>query len=375
MTEKYPPNSTNSPGLPNPPTYLIETESEVQPEGQPQVLARGKPDTQQAEQPGGELVPAPSHRQPPADQHPARVYLASLSAGSRPAMRGSLQVVAELLTSGRCGWETMPWQLLRVQHTQALRSELADRYAAATANKMLAALRGVLRAAWELNQIDTDSYQRAVSVRAVRGETVPRGRSITKGELRALFGVCLRDRTPMGARDAALLAVLYGSGLRRAEAAALDVTDYEYEYEAESGSGSDFRVRRTAGESRQGEQRADLLHRGGRAAVALGMAQGACRSGCSPISRPAVPPHGEGWQDQAAAAPPRCSLDTGHCAEESQGSGGQAPDAPRFPQDHDRGPAGRGGGHCDGAEARRTRTGDHHRPLRQARRGGEGQSR
>jgi integrase len=121
----------------------------------------------------------------------------------------------------------MPWHLLRVQHTQALRAELADRYASATANKMLAAVRGTLRAAWELGQVDTDSYHRAVSVRAVRGQTVPRGRSIPRGELRALFAACLRDRSPIGARDAALLAVLYGSGLRRAEAAALDVSDYD----------------------------------------------------------------------------------------------------------------------------------------------------
>jgi integrase len=87
----------------------------------------------------------------------------------------------------------------------------------------------VLRSAWELGQMDTDSYHRAISVRAARGETVPRGRSISKGELRALFSACLRDATPIGVRDAALLAVLYGSGLRRAEAAALDVADYDPE--------------------------------------------------------------------------------------------------------------------------------------------------
>ena len=216
------------------PTYIIETHPRAQFD------------------PG--LLPIPTPQQPRADQHPARAYLASLAQGSRPAMRGSLQVIAELLTSGRCSWETMPWHMLRVQHTQGIRSELADRYAASTSNKMLAALRGVLRAAWELGQIDTEPYQRAVSVRAVRGETVPRGRSISKGELRALFASCLQDRSLIGARDAALLAVLYGSGLRRAEAAALDVGDYNPEagsLHVRVGKGNKERVCYTATGERQ----------------------------------------------------------------------------------------------------------------------------
>jgi integrase len=199
--------------------------------------------------PTSEMALIPARRQTPPDRHPALVYLASLAPGSRPAMKGSLQVIAELLTSGRCTWETMPWHLLRVQHTQALRANLAGRYAASTANKMLAALRGVLRSAWELGQIDTDAYQRAGSVRAVRGETVPRGRSISEGELRALFESCRRDHSPIGARDAALLGVLYGSGLRRAEAAALDVSDYDPEagsLRVRTGKGNKERICYTA---------------------------------------------------------------------------------------------------------------------------------
>src|SRR5436305_763773 len=206
--------------------------------------ARRKPD----------LAPMPTDQQLPADQHAAFVYLASLAPGSRRGVRSSLQVCAELLSSGRCDWQTLPWQALGPQHTQALRSELADRYAAATANKMLASVRGVLRAAWELGQIDTDRYQRAIGFRAVRGQTLPRGRSISQGELRALFSNCLRDKTPLGLRDAALLAVLYGSGLRRAEVTALDVADYDREtgsLTVRAGKGNKARVSYTSAGERQ----------------------------------------------------------------------------------------------------------------------------
>src|SRR5438477_12880557 len=83
-----------------------------------------------------------------ADRHPAAVYLASLAPGSRRTMRQALDAVAGLLTSGQATAETLEWAALRYQHTQAVRAALAARYAPATANKTLAALRGVLREAW-----------------------------------------------------------------------------------------------------------------------------------------------------------------------------------------------------------------------------------
>jgi site-specific recombinase XerD len=117
----------------------------------------------------------------------------------------------------------LPWAALRYQHTQALRAALAQRYAPASVNKHLAALRGVLTEAWRLGLVSAEDYHRAADVAGVRGERLAAGRGLSGGELRALFGACARDQSPAGARDAALLAVLYGGGLRRSEAVALAV--------------------------------------------------------------------------------------------------------------------------------------------------------
>ena len=171
----------------------------------------------------------------PADEQPGAVYLASLSVGSRRTMRAALHTVATLLTGGRCDAFSLQWGALRYQHAAAVRAILAERYAPATANKMLAALRGVLKAAWRLGQIPTDEYQRAVDLAPVRGETLPRGRALAAGEMRALFALCWEEKgkdgrqKPAGTRDAAFLGVLYGGGLRRAEVVALEAKDYDAE--------------------------------------------------------------------------------------------------------------------------------------------------
>jgi len=165
----------------------------------------------------------------PPDQLPARVYLARLGGGSRRTMRTALDTMAALLTAGRCDADTVDWSRLRYQHTAALRAALGARYRPATANKHLAALRGVLREAWQLGQMTAEQYHRAGSLRTVRATTLPRGRALGAGELRALFRVCRADQRPSGIRDAALLALLYGAGLRRSEVVALDGAGYDRE--------------------------------------------------------------------------------------------------------------------------------------------------
>src|SRR5580658_3167513 len=81
------------------------------------------------------------------DRHPAAVYLARLAPGSRRTMRAALQTMAGILSGGMLDALSIDWSGVRYQHTAALRSHLAEKYAPATANKMLSALRGVLQEA------------------------------------------------------------------------------------------------------------------------------------------------------------------------------------------------------------------------------------
>ena len=164
----------------------------------------------------------------PLDQRPAAVYLAGLNTeASRRTMRQALDTIAYLLSDGQADALALPWWEMRFQHAQAVRAKLATLYRPATTNKMLSALRGVLKAAWKLGQMDAEACRLAASVRNVKGETLPAGRAITSGELSALLDAC--DQSAGGVRDAAMIAVLYSCGLRRAELVTLDIEDYDVE--------------------------------------------------------------------------------------------------------------------------------------------------
>lgn len=161
-----------------------------------------------------------------SNQNPAVVYLARLSLGSRPAMARALDMIAQIVTDDEeADRNDVPWHAIRCQHTEAIRSVLAERYAHSTANKMLSALRQTLKAAWKLGLMSAEEYHQAASVESVNGETVPAGRVVAGGELVALLDTC--DQKPVGIRDAAVLSLLYSAGLRRAEVVGLNVGDYD----------------------------------------------------------------------------------------------------------------------------------------------------
>lgn len=156
---------------------------------------------------------------------PARAYLLSLnSPRSRQTMASFLGIVAGML--GAENADTCNWGSLRRHHVMAITELLRDTgRATATVNTYLSALKGVAKEAWMLKLMDVESFQHIRAVPNLRGSRLPRGRALLSQEIRALFAACEADKSSIGVRDAAILAVILGCGLRRSEAVGLYYSD------------------------------------------------------------------------------------------------------------------------------------------------------
>jgi integrase len=168
-------------------------------------------------------------------EHPVTAYLNGLAPSSRRPQLSALDWIARRSTQVFTA-ETMPWQLLRRHQVLKIRSLLEQNYLPATANRMLSALRGVLKECWRSRRLGIEEYRLAVDVEPVRGESEPRGRDLSSSELQSLLEACARtpqeirhrqDAVNRRRRDGALLSLLYASGLRRAEAVALELADLD----------------------------------------------------------------------------------------------------------------------------------------------------
>ena len=166
-----------------------------------------------------------------ASQNPAVSYLASLgSASSRRVQRAALDKIAELLSNGKItDCLNFPWEKLDYGTVIAVKAWLDDHYAPATVNRYLVAIRRVIKEAWRHHLISAEAYQRATDVQSVNAQRLPTGRELASEELRGLIAACLGDeKNPkLGLRDAAIISLMYSSGLRRSEVVTLDLEDLD----------------------------------------------------------------------------------------------------------------------------------------------------
>jgi len=167
-------------------------------------------------------------------ENPAAMYLGGLRgavgtfAGSQRTQLHGLNRVARMLAGDDATALTIDWASISPAVLAAIRARLVEESAPATVNRLQSAMKGVLKAAWQLGQIDADTRDRCLDVlKAVKSRREPSGRHMGDEELETLFGVISTDTSPAGARDGAIIALMNALGLRRSEVAGLDLADID----------------------------------------------------------------------------------------------------------------------------------------------------
>lgn len=159
---------------------------------------------------------------------PAGMYLSQLSANSQNTMYYALLAMARMMLNRQdVDIFSFPWHEMKLAHILMLRSKLAEKYSLSTANNYLAGLRAVLKAAWKLELLSRDELERRLDFEWIDGIQLPAGRALTTDEVRAMFQVCSNDKTLLGARDLAMISMLYSTGMRRSELTTFNYEDLE----------------------------------------------------------------------------------------------------------------------------------------------------
>lgn len=130
-----------------------------------------------------------------------------------------MQLVAHLRAMGVAGWQDVTAAQV-VGYLQALRER---QYASSTIARKTAASKSFFIYLKDRNEIATDIAAALVAPRVDR--YVPH--AINADEVARLLAAPTRAKTPEGARDAAMLQLLYATGMRVSELVALDLTDLD----------------------------------------------------------------------------------------------------------------------------------------------------
>jgi site-specific recombinase XerD len=161
-----------------------------------------------------------------ADISPAVAYLSGLAASSRVVIASRLATMVHHLNQTH-DWVNFPWHTIQRHHVQALLQLLhKDNKQPATINSYLSALKGVLREAWIMKRIDSDTWTSIKEIRSFKGSRLASGRALAQNEIKQLLE---SDGSLKGIRDRAIFALLVGAGLRRTEVVNIMVDDVDLE--------------------------------------------------------------------------------------------------------------------------------------------------
>lgn len=155
------------------------------------------------------------------------LYLNSLRCeGTRKAYGRSLDTVARILSNGRRDARSFPWKNLKYRDDQRLLAGLNHGMAPATANLCITVYRRFMRSLRRAGVVTAERLEVVREMENIPHQVMPAGREVPASEIDRILLHCASKRTPKGVRDAALVALLYGTGMRRQEAVNLQLADY-----------------------------------------------------------------------------------------------------------------------------------------------------
>ena len=171
-------------------------------------------------------TPTPAVQRP----NPLTLYLARLAPSSQLTLRYVLQDAADRLGFDELNMEDIPWHQLQPEDVIALVAALrSDGYAPNTSSLYVNAIRGVMNEAWRMSLISQDHLLKMRSVKAMAGTRLSQGRNLRRTLIRELMEVCAADPRPQGLRDAAVIGILYGSGMRKSESVNIELGQVNFD--------------------------------------------------------------------------------------------------------------------------------------------------
>jgi len=157
--------------------------------------------------------------------NPAVCYVLTLGTDqSRKKLVRILNSVARFF--GHQDLLTCPWEKMKQEDILTIKTfmQVSKKLSPATVNLTLCAIRGVIRQAWALEQISDHDERVCLSVKGAKGGRIDRGRLLKPDETRSILLSCESGNTAKGLRDACIISLGFGCGLRRNEIAELKLS-------------------------------------------------------------------------------------------------------------------------------------------------------
>lgn len=162
-------------------------------------------------------------------KNPALLYMMTLGTKqSRDKVAQLLNHLAKIF--GYADWISAPWEKIRQPELLALKTKWEiEKKSPATINLALSVLKGVARQAWMASLMTDHEFTVIQAIKGARGSRTSKGRALTPVESSRLIVGCEMKSNAKGIRDAAIIALGIGCGLRRAEIANLKTESLNFQ--------------------------------------------------------------------------------------------------------------------------------------------------